>query len=152
MEKRIEKKTRKTEIERLKEERRQKDQEIANLKDEQGVMREDDDEFNAGMTDIFHSSPRRSSPSPLDTVPNTHSKSAVKSSAEPGDGFVDGDIEIDDLLTQLVLLSRLLRLMLRMDGINADPTFLGRKLLFQASDGHSAILQLLLQRKDIYPN
>ncbi len=38
LDERVEKKTRKTEIERLKEELRQKDQEIAYLKDEQGVM------------------------------------------------------------------------------------------------------------------
>jgi hypothetical protein len=127
LDERVEKKTRKTEIERLKEELRQKD------------------EFNAGMTDIFHSSPRLSRP---DTVPNTPSKSAEKSSAEPGDGFVDWEIELDEILTQLVHFVEVATgLILGQNGINEDPTFLGQKLLFQASEsGDEAVVQVLLSR------
>jgi ankyrin repeat protein len=67
---------------------------------------------------------------------------------------LDGDIDIENIPTQLIHFVKVAtRLLLGRDGVNADPTFLGLKLLFQASmDRNEAALRLLLSRGDLNPD
>jgi hypothetical protein len=74
--------------------------------------------------------------------------------AESRGGQQDVDIDMENIPTQLVHFVKVAtRLLLGRDGVNADPAFLGLKLLFQASmDGNEAALRLLLSRGDVNPD
>jgi hypothetical protein len=74
--------------------------------------------------------------------------------ADSRGGHLEGNIDIENIPTQLVHFVKVaIRLLLGWGSANADLTFLGLKLLFQASmDVNEAALQLLLSRGDVNPD
>lgn len=120
-------------------------------------------EFNMEIPDVFHSTLHQPSfPSLIESMSKTPSNSTEKSSAEPTDDILDGEVDIEDISSQRGKLldaamlgqEERVRRLLDWEVIDVNQKDnLGRTALwYEARNGHCQNVMLLLERKNIDPN